>query len=43
DELPFPNEMHDDIGLSVAICKGERPRANQNVFIPKCYKELMEK
>ncbi|CAG8656292.1 13947_t:CDS:2, partial [Dentiscutata heterogama] len=26
-----------------AICNGERPQAFGNVFIPKCYKELMEK
>ncbi|CAG8574205.1 192_t:CDS:2 [Dentiscutata erythropus] len=42
-KLPFSNELHDDIYLSVAICNGERPQANGNVVIPKCYKELMVK
>ncbi|CAG8498526.1 12016_t:CDS:2, partial [Cetraspora pellucida] len=39
---PFSNEAHDKIGLTLAICNGERPQTNRKMFIPDCYKELME-
>ncbi|CAG8758378.1 25636_t:CDS:2, partial [Dentiscutata erythropus] len=41
-KLPFSDKMHDNINLYFAICDGERPQTDRDVFIPKCYKELME-
>ncbi|CAG8754370.1 8852_t:CDS:2, partial [Racocetra fulgida] len=42
EELPFVKEAYDDIHLLITIYNGGHPRSDKNVFIPECYKELME-
>ena len=39
--IPFNNRAHDDLQLSLSICKGERPEIIEKT--PQCYTDLMKK